>query len=80
MVNHERETYKESKVQPKVPRAGLVKETRDGECVHVPESPVQEDETGEEDSEVNESGVETSKPEDLPQHISAVSTDESEEE
>ena len=77
---HEKETKKESEVQPKVPRAGLVKETCDGECDHVPESPVQESETGEEESEVYESEVYTSKSEDLPQHVGAVSTDESEEE
>ena len=80
MVNHERETYKESKVQPKVPRAGLVKENRDDECVNVPESPIQEEETGEEESEEDESEVETSKSHDLPQHIiGALSTDEEEE-
>ena len=69
----------EPEAGPQDPRARQVEENRNDESVKVPESPVQIEESGEEESEEDESSVETSKSNDLPQHIiGASSTDEEE--
>ena len=74
------EPDEEPEAGPQDPRARQVEENRNDECVKVPESPVQIEESGEEESEEDESSVETSKSNDLPQHIiGALSTDEEEE-
>ena len=74
------EPDEEPEAGPQDPRARQVEENRNDESVEVPKSPVQIEESGEEESQEDESSVENSKSNDLPQHIiGASSTDEEEE-
>ena len=70
---------KEPEAGPQDPRARQVEENRNDESVKEPESPVQTEESGEEESDGDESSVEISNIRFIPQHvIGASSTDEEE--